>query len=1013
MHKILLLVSLVFFNFSFALENNNPSPSPEAPTSSRAPEKNYYENWVANLGKFSDMISGVTNSQSLDIFLFNSYFDINQTVYTVDIPTPFPAGVGISVGGNRRVVLNQGIDDFYTVMDKFRISLRPFLSYAAYGISVGVSTPIEIYVTNFRQIGRKEMENLDPLEKTYEKLEKKFNKKNKEYVLALDETDKNFYANFFPSTGDTVERRATWGKFWNPITMNFRLPLTPKAADRMSPREILGYTILGGLEMGAGLGLPFSIPGGMDKSILKPGVDASVYFKGTYELVVLKEKPLNPGDNFVRLKINRARGLGYSLGFGSGTDSIRSLTSGHLGPLEGNFVWTLVSGLVSVRPFRINWDQSYWQFFNQTYRFNLNNPNAREAYQKAVLGNLKLAEKMAFDEKGNIIKDSPVTRILTSKEKVKIKGHYRGINMFLLTLQKSGVIKTSDKILVDEKLNTHEYFESEALNSRVVEALFKYQERRTHQFKTMVNLKSYEKDPKDKDTISLLIDVNLSDSNTKSKEYLSYIKEVENSLNLHGFFPLPPLSDDKEWFRGNFGATSFSYNLKINLTQIEKFINYPQEKMWEALTEAFDAKDLGWDNPDTRKKQLAKSIAIYATTMPVSIIGQKFPPKDAILIASIKQSRWEKLKEDYLKGPKEFVKALGNFFNIGDYGPEMIKLLRVVLSGEKIPFKLNSLNPLLSNANVNLDQIGEITHPLHELEFYSFDRYDQNFDKVNIPRWSAEVLSDQYIRFIVEFDKEPKSIFFNMERSRFNLSLTKTFWGSVTILNKNRIFKKGLNTIMIKFGDTKHPWNHLINTIELKKSILFPEEYKFSIAASLDEKHFGNASRTIIRAILLESPQEINKYIKYTAEDFNLCLGKSAIELILFLDNRPLLVCPVNAPRNPDGTCREGMYPYDWMKNAPLEENLKKRNSWIYKNCPSEGSEDYISKITQYENICMGKKADDIIKSLGDRPFYVCPLTYPKNPDGTCVSGLIPYYFNVEGDNLKSRNEWIIKNCNH
>jgi hypothetical protein len=977
-------------------------------SNSYAQETSYYDNWSKFIGRFSDSMAGVTSSQSLDMYLFNSFLDINQTVYNVLIPAPFPAGIGIGVGGSRKVVFNSGINDFYTVMDKFRIMVFPNLSGSYYGVSFGASLPFNFYVTNIRQVGPKEYTKLDPIETLFEKIKENFKKKNIiESSLEQEETDKDFYANFLPSN-ETVERRATWSKFWNPITMAFRLPLSSRKANKMADSEILSYNLQGGIELGVGFGI--NTPTGI--SILRQGVDASVYFRGNYEIIILKEKPQKPGENFVRVKIGKHKGTGYSLGGGSGADSLTSLTSGHLGPLEGNFVYTFLGSLVNVRPFRIQWDQSYWLFFNQVYRFDLNNPDAQKAYQKAVLGKLNLAEKMAFDENGKPKENSPVTRILSSKEKAKLKGHRRSIELFFLTLRRDGVIKSSDKILIDENMVEHRYFETEALNSRVVEALFKFQEKRSHRFRVSIDLKAFNNFPRNKDSLILLIDGEKGDTNTKSKEYLEYITEVEDSLNLPGLFPLPPLAFKKEWFKGNLGQTSFNYQLKLNLDQIEKLINFPEEKMWTTLSEAFNAKGEGWENPTVRKKLIAKSIGIYAGTLPVTLVGEKFPPKDSIIIASIKHSRWEKLKDEYLFGPERFAKALADFFNSGDYGPEMIKLIRLVLSGEKIPYKLNVFNPLLAdNANLQKDEIGELTSPIEKTIAYSFETFDQNFEKVNVTNWSVELVSNQYIRFFIDFDKEPKSVFFNLEKSQLAVSLGKAFLGSVVISNKNGLFKKGGNTIMVKIGEHRHPLNNLVNQIKVKKYFFFPIDYKFSVAASLDERKYGYAARRIIRATLTESSKELEKYLKYTAEDFKLCLGRSALNLILFLEKRPLLVCPETAPRNPDGTCIEGMYPYGYFKTSPLKENLEKRNSWIYNNCPKEGSEEYIKKVTQIEAVCLGKSPTELISILGTRPFYVCPEKFPKNPDGTCISGIIPYQLEIEEDNLNSRNEWIIKYC--
>ena len=54
--------------------------------------------------------------------------------------------------------------------------------------------------------------------------------------------------------------------------------------------------------------------------------------------------------------------------------------------------------------------------------------------------------------------------------------------------------------------------------------------------------------------------------------------------------------------------------------------------------------------------------------------------KDDIIVAKIKYSRWKKLKS-YTDDPTKISHALGKFFQSGDYGPEMVRLLRIVMIG--------------------------------------------------------------------------------------------------------------------------------------------------------------------------------------------------------------------------------------------------------------------------------------------------------------------------------------------
>jgi hypothetical protein len=988
------LFSLLFFN---------------SPIYSKPPD--FYKSWSLFLGEFSEALTGITNSQTLTQLLFNSFSDISSPVYSFKVPElPVDIGFGIDVGGGRQVIYNQSIDNSYTVIDKILVGVRPELGGVYSGVKVGVRTRINFFVTNVRQIGPTEYDILVPLDKKYEDLKEAFRKeKLRSYSSAEIQVDNEQYSSFMPSGKEKIERNATLGKIWNPLTMTFRLPLTPHAAERLAPNELLGYTILGGIELAAGFGVSLDPAA----QILRTGVDASVYFKGIYEIVVLREKPEKPGDNFFRVKIGRHKGVGYQLGMGSeGYTGIDQLTKGHMGPLEGNFVWSLAGFFVSVRPFRIEWDQSYWWLFNQVYRFDLNNPEARKAFQKAVLGRFKIAQNLAMDEKGNLRENAPVTRILTEKEKRNLRGHRNSIKLFLFNLQKEGVIRNSDKILIDEKGEEHHISEAETISSRYWNFLFAISEKRSHSFLITTQLKEFQKEIKKPEAMILVVEAIRSDSQTTAKEYIGYVSEVEGALNIPGFFPAPPRVREKDKLKPVVGNINISYQLKFNWPQMEKLINYPEEKMWPALITAFNAKGLGWEDPKTRKKLIAKAVGIYMGTVPVTIVGSKFPSKDNIIIASIKYNLWIKLKNALLRGPKELTEELGKFFKSGDYGPEMVKLLRVVLDGEKVPYKIRGFNPLLgSNPNFSEDQIGDIRNPVDQSMDPNLDLYKGDFEKVTVSNLISEIISNQYIRFIFDLDKDPYSLFFNVQKVNLTGSLTNVSLGAVVMENKNKIFKKGRNIIMVKIGDNRHPLNNLINQMEVKKSLTMPNQYRIDIAGSLDGKKYGWTTSNLFRLIYTQDPKSLKKFINYSIQDFNLCMGRTALNLILFLEKRPLLVCPENAPRHQDGTCETGMYPYDHFNNRPIEENLVKRDAWILTHCPVEGNEEFITKTIAQNNVCMGKKASELISFLGNRILYICPPADARNPDGTCVTGMVPYQLHEEGDNTKARNNWILKYC--
>jgi hypothetical protein len=228
-----------------------------------ATEPNFYKSWSLFLGEFTEALTGVTSSQTLTQMLFNSFSDISAPIYSFEVPyiAPIEAGFGIDVGGGRKVIYNNNIDTSYTVIDKFLVGIRPEFTGMWSGAKVSVRSRINVYITNVRQVGPKNYDLLAPIDKKFEDFKEKFRfEKNRKYSNAEIQTDSETYANFLPSNKEKIERNATFGRIWNPITMAFRLPLTPRKAEMMDENEIIGYTVLGGLELGAGLGVGF-LPG--------------------------------------------------------------------------------------------------------------------------------------------------------------------------------------------------------------------------------------------------------------------------------------------------------------------------------------------------------------------------------------------------------------------------------------------------------------------------------------------------------------------------------------------------------------------------------------------------------------------------------------------------------------------------------------------------------------------------------------------------------------------------------
>jgi hypothetical protein len=975
----------------------------------------FYNGWSSVLGQYGRDLRNVTKRSTLSVFLLNNVSRQTFPVYQLGFGEGFPISLGINLGVGREVINNKNILDTYTVIDRFLIGIRPNVYFEWMGFRVGASPYFNIEINNIRQVSPQKFTSILPL-REIKNIFKKAENKEKKKKLSTNEIklEAKKFDNFIPPTKDRqIEREASYGKLWNIVTQTFKLPLHYKRALALENDEIISYDLQGGIEVGASFGV--AVP---QTNVLRTGVDVSFYIRGNHKISVLKEAPKKPGEKFVRIKLNRSKEIGTKFGFGSyGYNNLDHFTRDKMGPLEGNFVWKLASGAVVVRPFRIQWDWTKGSFYDAVYRYDLNTKEGRKAYNKACLGFFKLSEKYAMNPltgKPHNKKGMPVTRILTMKERRTMQERYQSMQLFLFRLHKQRVIRNSEFTITDEAGEETKYYETEVLNSRQRNALFAFWENRSHQFLINTNLKTYDKKPIDPESLTLKISVRRRDDNTSSNEYMDYVKEVEESLDLPGMFPYPPLNLKRKPFLGSVGRTRFNYDLKLNRPQIEKVINYPKEKMWPALIKGFSAEDLGWETKRGRASMIAKRIAAYAGTLPLSAAGTKLREKDDIFVAKMKYSRWKKLKEYVSKGPKKLSRELGEFFNSGDYGPEMIKTLRVVLDREKIPYSGSVSGPLIyKHDNFKFGDVGEFIDPTNAYLKKSFRNYREKFPEVRVSKTTAEILGKVYIRFMFHLDKVPKTVFFNLQKKNTIGDFTNKSLGTVVMESKLGRFKKGLNTIHLPVKGSNHPLHALVNQLDIKKTVFLPDQFKLNIAASLDGYRYGVVDHSLFRLRYFNDKKALEKFTKYSVKELDLCLGRTAANLILFLADRRLLICPESADRNMDGTCKKGMTPYDHFANRPEEENLKKRNDWIYKNCPVEGPEQYVQKIVNQYNVCRGKSARYIIKSLGNKTFYVCPPGEKRDSPGFCQTGMVPYKndFETQKENNRARNEWLMKYC--
>jgi hypothetical protein len=1036
--KILKVGLFIFFMFpSFGAEEGHPdynANKDEIDKKLDEMQDTVYDGWGDVSGGVGNEVDKLVSKDGLTSFLFNelgkysSSFSLGHGAienFGGSDDAKLSYGLGLSLSVSRKAIAHKRIRNNYSVYDYLYIGISPSLVPGWGPASARISGNIGFEFTNIRQISPSDYKGLPRLKKLIAHFKKSSDKeKNKRPSLDVLKSTNEKYKSFMPPSDREIFAKVYLGRVWNPVTQVFRLPLNAKMIDTFDPGEIMAYSLNGGVYVGLGLGspIPSNLPG---LNILRAGVEAGIFFQGRHQVTVMKEPSKNSKDNFVRMKITRLKHGGVRASAGSThTTNLNKMVN-----LKGNFVFTTLGGILKFRPYTYEIERSKANIYDAAYRVNLSTKEGREAYNRAAFGDFRKMEKYSHDFRFRSLASNkrPVSRLYTKKEKKQIRRRSRYVQLFLLSLKKNQVLSQTE---TEEEISgiKKRYLDTEVLTEKTRQLLFAFNKNRSHRFTIHMEPEKYRR-TKDRYALTLNIEVKRRNDNTKGSEYVEYVKEVEDSLNRPGMFPLPP-KGERGYFKGYLGKTELLYKLKIDRYQIQKLMNYPEKKMWPALIKAFNAEKLGWNTKSGRAKMVAKRIALYGATIPVSLLGYKLKQKDDILIAKMKYDRWKGLREHARQQVflKDFSLRLGKFFESGDYGPEMIKLLRIVLDGERIPYEGYFKNELITTHGIfKFGKTGKFVDPSKIKIDRAFDYYRPHWRGIPVKNVNATIIGTDYFRLSFFLKEVPKTIFFNL-RSKNTLGiLTNKSLATVILENKGGRFKKGLNVMQFFIKDRQNDLFPLMDKLKIRKKHAFwASRYRLTVAASDNGLHYGDVDWSDFRTRTVSSKRAIKKFLKYSKNDQELCLGKTATELILLLEKRKFLICPLKAARHSDGTCKEGMTPYDYYSNRPEEENLKKRDDWIIKKCPKLTEEKTIREMTKKQNVCLGKSGHQLIKMIGDKTFYVCdPKSVFKNKKtGLCEFGMIPYTKSLlilsskekygdrsAEDRLRMRNEWIMKYC--
>ena len=582
------------------------------------------------VGRLEGELTGQRQKLSASIFDSITDFDLYKHKFG-----PEDKQGKISIGVEREVYNNYDIADTWTVVDFFTVPLTVPL-YVSKGYPIGNGTAklklqssITMETFNIRQVYPRDFKGIkDNSLTSFEDLEKHENKRKdireaftkvledpdlkgllfgarEAYKVIKDEANQltaKDQAKFSLWDKNNQELNARYSNFWNLLKGPFKIPLGENAYRRLSKSEVISYSVNGAIELGLSAGFDLSYG---TANTGTTGFGGSVYLLGKYRISILKEN-----NRFAKLKVTRKKEKGRKLFIGSESDD-HVLFKGFV--IAGKEVLDLTE---SVIPFEISNGKLKTETFDISYRYDLSKKEAKKAFFKAVRGQLKKSSDLST------IEDSGVEFIVSSDETGHSTFNKKKIEVMFFFEQGNLATNTITKAKFKLPDGTYKMYSAVNYTEDGYDTLWGHSENKQYKIETTLDPSQFKIK---KQGLALRFDALLDDSETNSKEYYRYILEVEEFTGQKELFPRVPIyrpisKEDTQnckmnFHRGsaagrnckhkkiplaNYGDSRFKYTLGFTREQIEEFINYPKDKMWNAIENSFDIEKGDWSTNSSR-----------------------------------------------------------------------------------------------------------------------------------------------------------------------------------------------------------------------------------------------------------------------------------------------------------------------------------------------------------------------------------------------------------------------------
>jgi hypothetical protein len=762
------------------------------------------------LSRMSDSVNNEWNDlgDKLSASLFESLTDRELVDFNLG------GDLNLKLEVRRRVFNNQDILDTWTVIDSVRIPLHlpiPITSNeigmgnGVFGVQLGLTLGANAF--NIRQVGPANFDELEPTEKLEEELREA--KKLADLLKnELPEDDILFESSqqeregilgraedFILWNTENPRTRARYSKLLNILTHPFRLPLTSERIKEFPIGEISSYTLDGSIQLGASVGWNGIDLISENLTNSRAGLGLATYLEGKYRVSIWKEKA-----NSAQVKVSRIRTKGVVATLGS-SEARHEIFRGFI--VFGHNILNISEQVV---PFNLVVNKGQSEQFDIGYRYDLNSTQALKAYEKAAFGRFALSDELSEVPNSGVKKIYTRNQVSTSQNnQYKMK-----LSLFFERVRSSSTTQSAAIITLNGE-ETH-LFKAVQNNYQGYDTLWGSAESSRYTFITTADRDRYNNG---ENAISLRIEGRIEDSKTNGKEIREYKNEVEAATGIKDLFPLPPLYepmnqecleyyDSRDIEENNcthkyarYGRTSFFYYLGLERSHIEKFANYDEKKMWQAMEIAFNKKEGAWRSPLSRSFRFVLNSYATILNVPLALLDINIKNGGDLIIAKRFVKRWKELKDQ--KNPENLVKEMGKLFKTVNHSFSLIKLVRYTLKEEQLPYfvtaSANRLFGQISRSGSNLADVDTITTRAERaIEFDSIGPRANYDAEAQVKKLEVKKINDETLEITFTLEKNARYIYFRVDKtpgwSRYQ-NLAKL------IIRNNGVFTTGENKLII------------------------------------------------------------------------------------------------------------------------------------------------------------------------------------------------------------------------